>query len=176
MARIVSSSRSEQSVLKCRTPSGVETSRTAYPHRATIFLRASIPAALVRADCPTQDFLLSGQDIAPFDESGLFDGMDLFVVLREMRCDRPGLSESRRRARAHQDCAFGQAQGRVLDGRPSPGIVREVEEPRRPLLSTEARRHSPRGAAGTVKDSVRPNRRRADRPQSSCWVAARLRE
>ena len=64
---------------------------------------------------PDQDFLLSGQDIAPFDESGLFDGMDLFVVLREMRCDRPGLSESRRRARAHQDCAFGQAQGRVLD-------------------------------------------------------------
>ena len=62
-----------------------------------------------------QDFPFRGQDVATIDETGFFDGMDLFVVLREMRRHRPGLAESRRRARAHQDCAVGQAQGRVLD-------------------------------------------------------------
>ena len=76
-----------------------------------------------------QDFAFRGQDIATFDETGFFDGVDLFVVLREIRRHRPGLAESRRRTRAHQDCAFGQAQGRVLDE----DRVRELLERRQNL-------------------------------------------
>ena len=147
MARIVSSSRSEQSDLKCRMPSCVETSRTVYPHPATIFLSASIPSRLVRADCPTRIFPFGAQDIATFDETGFFDGMDFVVVLHEMRCHRAGLVESRWCARAHHGRAFGQAQGHVLDEDRVRGISREAAEPRRPPLSSEARRHSPRGAA-----------------------------
>ena len=76
--------------------------------------RSFDPFTLRAGRLADQDFPFRGQDIATFDETGFFDGMGLFVVLREMR--RPGLAESRWCARAYQDCAFGQAQGCVLDG------------------------------------------------------------